>query len=330
MGRFLAIVMLSSVTFAQLSFAANSGQITATPPVTQPVTPPTSNTPILPPSGPINAGAHPAPDPKAVTPAVPDDSDSEPNVLSVLPPMAPTPPGKATVIGGSIRNVDPVRDQFTLKVFGGPSMKILFDARTEVYRDGVKTPLKDLHSNEHASVETVLDGTTVFARSIHMLSQAPEGDTQGQVLSFDPGSGELTLSNTLSRQPIKIVVPQGTPVDRVGQGASPSENLGSSAVVPGALVSVKFVSDNTGRGVASKISILAVPGAAFKFSGNITYLDLHTYQLTLVDPTDNSSYTIFFNPAGFPVSRDLHEGSRVRVTASFDGTRYVASAITVY
>jgi hypothetical protein len=244
--------------------------------------------------------------------------------------MAPTPPGKATVIGGSIRNVDPVRDQFTLKVFGGQSMKILFDARTEVYRDGIKTPLKDLRSNEHASVETVLDGTTVFARSIHMLSRAPEGDTQGQVLSFDPGSGQLTLSNTLSRQPIKLQVPAGTPVARVGQGASASENLGLSALVPGALVSVKFVSDNTGRGVASKISILAVPGAAFRFSGNVTFLDLHANQLSLVDPTDNSSYTIFFDPARFPVSRDLHEGSRVRVTASFDGTRYVASAITVY
>ena len=90
-----------------------------------------------------------------------------------------------------ISSVDPVTDPLTLKVFGGKRMKILFDERTQVYRDGAKTSLRDLHANDRASVETMLDGTTVFARSIHMLSQAPEGECQGQVLNYDPGTGEL-------------------------------------------------------------------------------------------------------------------------------------------
>ena len=66
--------------------------------------------------------------------------------------------GESTVMGGEIRSVDPVQDQFQLKVFGQRPMKILFDARTQVYRDGKKIPLRDLGSEEHASVQTVLDG----------------------------------------------------------------------------------------------------------------------------------------------------------------------------
>jgi hypothetical protein len=62
------------------------------------------------------------------------------------------PQGKSTVIGGTISNVDPIADRLNLKIFGGRSMKILFDERTQVYRDGVKTSLRDLHANDHASV----------------------------------------------------------------------------------------------------------------------------------------------------------------------------------
>ena len=99
------------------------------------------------------------------------------------------PEGKSTEIGGTITDVDPVADRLNLKVFGGRSMKILFDERTQVYRDGVKTSLRDLHANDHASVETMLDGTAVFARSVHILSHSPQGECQGQVTSYDPGTG---------------------------------------------------------------------------------------------------------------------------------------------
>ena len=58
-------------------------------------------------------------------------------------------------------------------------MKILYDERTQVYRDGVKAPLSDLHAQDHASIQTVLDGTKIFALSIHMLSKAPEGECPG-------------------------------------------------------------------------------------------------------------------------------------------------------
>lgn len=237
------------------------------------------------------------------------------------------PHGKSTVIGGTIASVDPVTDELVLRVFGGKRMRIFFDERTQVYRDGAKTSLHDLHENEHASVETMLDGTTVFARSIHMLSQSPEGECQGQVMSYDPGTGTLTVSEALSREAIRLHVPSGTTIVREGQGAKAS---GASALTQGALIRATFQSDNKGQGVASKIAVLAMPGDQLTFSGNITFLDLHKNELVVVDDGNNQDYRISFDPAAFPASHDLHEGTHVKVTAEFDGNRYVAREISVH
>jgi hypothetical protein len=238
------------------------------------------------------------------------------------------PRGKSTVIGGMISGVDPVRDQLTLKVFGGGKpMKILFDERTQVYRDGVKTSLGDLRANDHASVETMLDGTTVFARSIHMLSRSPEGECQGQVMSYEAGTGELTVSESLSPELIKLRVPAGTAIVREGQAASAPGSSGVSDLVKGTLISATFSSDNKGQGIANRIAILATPGSEVSFTGTVTFLDLRSNQFAVAD--NDQSYKIVFDPAIFPATRNLREGTNVKVTAEFDGTRYVARAITI-
>jgi hypothetical protein len=239
------------------------------------------------------------------------------------------PQGKSTVIGGTISNVDPIADRLNLKVFGGRSMKILFDERTQVYRDGVKTSLRDLHANDHASVETMLDGTTVFARSIHILSRSPQGECQGQVMSYDPGTGELTVNESLSSESIRLHVPAGTAIVRKGQAASANASGGISDLVKGTLISAEFVSDNKGQGIASQITILAIPGSAISFSGNVSFVDVRSKQFVVADAQSDESYKISFDPASFPVTRNLHEGAHVKVTAEFDGTRYVAREITV-
>ncbi len=239
------------------------------------------------------------------------------------------PHGKSTVIGGMISNVDPVTDQLTLQVFGGRRMKILFDERTEVYRDGAKTSLRDLHANDRASVETMLDGTTVFARSIHMLSRSPEGECQGQVLSYDQGSGVLTLSESLSRDSIQLHVPAGTAIVREGQTASASGRAGLSDLVKGTLISARFASDNKGQGVTSRIAILAIPGETLSFSGNVSFVDMHANQFVVANAKNDQSYKISFDPAVFPETRNLREGTSVKVTAEFDGSRYVARAIAL-
>ena len=51
--------------------------------------------------------------------------------------------------------------------------------------------------------------------------------------------------------------------------------------------------------------------------------------LVVLDPRDEKSYQIHFDPGPIPASRSLHPGSEVSVTANFDGTQYVANQITI-
>lgn len=263
--------------------------------------------------------------------AQPSENSSTSGGTSGTVSLLAPPPGKSTVMGGAIEDVNPVLDQFTLHVFGGGSVKILFDARTQVYLDGTRIPLRDLQSAGHASVETILDRTNnIFAISIHMLSQAPEGRCQGQVLSYDAGTGELTVSSNLSHEPVRVRVPAGTPVSRKGQTGFTSGASGLSDLREGTLVDVQFRPDNKGHGIASHISVLAIPGSNFVFSGQVSFLDVPNGRLVIVDPQDYESYQIFVDAARIPLVKHLHEGDHVTVTASFTGSRYAATAIRVY
>lgn len=274
-----------------------------------------------------------------VTPAQVSTTDAATQQTETKPPAsakenAPAdlltlPTGKSTVIGGTISGVDPITDRMTLKVFGGRQMKILFDERTQVYRDGAKSSLRDLRANDHASVETMLDGDTVFARSIHMLSRSPEGECHGQIVSYDPGASILTVSESLSPESIRLLVPAGTVIVRQGQAASTSANAGVSDLRKGTLISTIFASDTKGQGVASHIAILASPGDVVSFSGSVSFLDLRSNHFVVADAQNNQSYRIVFDPASLPAARDLHEGANVKVTAEFDGSRYTARAITL-
>jgi hypothetical protein len=245
-----------------------------------------------------------------------------------LPAMPQAPGGKSTIMGGDIRNVDSLRDQFSLNVYGQRPIRILFDERTRVYRDGKSIPLLELASADHASVQTVLDGTKVFALSIHILSQSPEGECQGKLLRYNSASGELTLDSSLTHEAIKLLAPSGTPIVRVGQGTFTSGNSGTPDLVPGTIVTVKFAPDGHGRDVASQIEVFAVPGSTFVFAGTVSSLDLHTGSMVVVDPRDEKSYLIFFDSARAPKSQDLHTGQQVRVSAIYNGEHYVADEIS--
>ncbi len=248
--------------------------------------------------------------------------------VAVLGKLPPLPKGRTTVIGGAIRDINPVLDQFTLKIFGGSSMKILFDERTEVYRNGARIPVLNLRPIDHASVETTLDGTNVYAMRIHMLTKFPHGECMGQVINFDPQSGILRINAALSPQPIVLEVPAGTPVVRVGQSTFLAGGGGIADLAPGSLVDVNFSASGSGHGVATHIDVLATYGADFVFGGVLTFLDVPNGQMTILDPRDDHRYRVAFDPSQFPVSSQLREGSHVQVTAQFDGTRYVVTTIT--
>ena len=252
------------------------------------------------------------------------DRDANSASFSSLPPL---PKGKTTILGGEIRNFDPVRDQFSLRIYGERPMKIWFDERTQVYRDGEKIPVRDLGPEDHASVETILDGDNVFAVSIHILSGTPEGECEGRVVAYNPDTGELVVASQMSPAPVRFLVPANASIARVGEHDFTTRSSGLSDLMTGSL-SVSFEAGPARRNMAKEIKVMAVPGAAFEFSGNISFLDMHTGTMVIVDPRDEKSYQIHFDSARLPASATLHTQANVTVTATYDGTGYAANAIT--
>jgi hypothetical protein len=252
---------------------------------------------------------------------------------AVAPPSASLPPdpaGPSTVIGGLVRSVDPVRDQLSLQVSGGSrTIKVFYDERTQVYRNGQRISVLDLKPADHASIETTLDGDNIFALRIHMLSELPEGECDGQVLSYNPRNGELVVNSALSPQSVRIRVPAGTQVVRVGQPDFTAGQHGLDDLMRGALVDVKFQPGTNGLGVASRVEVRATPGSAFVFSGDVSFLDVPGGQLVIVDPSDNQTYRFAFSASQFAAARQLHQGSHVRISADFDGTHYRVAQITI-
>lgn len=257
------------------------------------------------------------------------------NASGGLPGLPPLPSAKnSTIFGGAIRQIDPVRDQFLLHVYGGRPMKVLFDERTQIYRDGVKIPVRDLRPADHASVQTALDGTRIYALSIHILTSIPQGHYRGRVLRYDPSDGELQLDAYPSPQPFTVLVPGTATILRKGQSTFTSEGSGRFDLRRGAIVDVTFAGGGAAgvgaMGIASQVVVLAVPGASFVFAGNIVSLNESSGVLMLVDPRDQKSYQISFVPGQIPGSGNLRVGQRVWITASYDGTAYIASNITAY
>lgn len=252
----------------------------------------------------------------SLTPTAPSDTRS----TSDLPPL---PPGRATVLGGTIASVDHLRDRMILQVFGGGRTVVAFDVRTHVYRDGKTASLDDLKNGERVYADTVLDGTQVFARNINVGTAAVSGQTSGQIVSFDPATGELTLRNALSLIPWRMRLTAETVILRGDHPASPAE------LQPGGLVDVAFLPNQDGRVTVRQISILASPGMTFLFSGRLEHFDLRRGLLTVVDPRDQKSYQVSFDPNVRGLTRDVHEGMDVTVSASFDGQRYTAHSIAL-
>ncbi|HEY1806402.1 MAG TPA: hypothetical protein VGG45_18165 [Terracidiphilus sp.] len=266
--------------------------------------------------------------PPGNSPGVPAGLEPDSAIRS-LDSLPPAPRGKTTILGGQIRSFDPVRDEFALQIYGQRPMKVWFDERTQVYRDGKRIPVRDLGPADHASVQTILDGENVFAVSIHILTGSAEGECEGRVLRFNEDKGELVVSSQMSPAPVTFRVPANTSIARVGERGFTAGSAGSSDLVAGTLVSVSFGADTARRNIAREIKVLAVPGAAFVFTGNISFLNMQMGTMVLVDPRDGKSYEIQFDSGRLPSSASLHTEANVTVTATYDGARYSANAITM-
>jgi hypothetical protein len=255
------------------------------------------------------------------TPAA-DSSDTALDPASLVPDLPSLRPAKASLIGGTIAKMDRVRDRITVQVFGGGKMIIAFDPRTSILHDGVQASASDLQRGDRIYVDTMLEGGMVFARTIRLKTATSAGESQGIVISYRGDKSELEVRDLLSPRPLKIRLTSETSIIDGGHAASANE------LAPGTLVAVKFGPQQNGSDVAREISVLAVPGASFTFSGLVTAVDLRLGLLVLTSSSDHKSYEIYLDPSAVAVD-NLRPGVDVIAVAKYDGSQYVARSVTI-
>ena len=304
MGRSLLKVVAGCALFTALGFAQSSSD-----PGAAMVSPPAGS--IQPAN--IEPGT-PSPNEKAEESAIVADP------ASLIPDLPPVPAKNATLVGGTLEKLDRVRDQVTVRVFGGGQMNVLFDPRTHVYRGQKEVNITDLKQGERVYVDTILDGNQVFARNIRLRPEAAAGQSQGIVLKYT--SDQITLRDGLSPSAVKIRLSSSTKILRDGRTVS------ASTLVPGSLVSVDFDSRGKGNDVARQIAILALPGTRYTFVGQVVHLDLRAGLLVLNSSIDHKTYEIHLNPQATP-DDNLQAGANVTITANFENSQYVAHSVAV-
>jgi hypothetical protein len=241
---------------------------------------------------------------------------------SLIPDPPPLPHRNATLVGGTLVRLDRVRDQVTVQVFGGGRTTALFDPRTRVYRGSKEVTIADLREGERIYLDTILDGSSVFARSIRLNANSALGESQGVVLRYRAERGELTIRDGIAPNAVEVRLTSST---KFVQG---ERTVPASTLVAGSLVAVSFSAEGNGHDVARQISILALPGTRYTFAGEIVHIDLRSGLLVLNSSIDHKTYEIYLDPSVAP-DDNLHPGTTVTITANFQDSRYVARSLTV-
>ena len=290
----LSLVFLLTICFALTSFAQGPG----TPPSAQSTT------------SPVQAGNN-------TKTTVDDTATMDPNdPMFGVPKM---PKGKVALIGGVVEKTDPIRQRLTLRVFGNNKRMMLgYDERSHIYRDGVEGTYKSVQPGERVYVDSMLDGTKLFARNIRVVTTLRPADARGQILNYNPRTGVMTVRDDLSSAPVTFRVSKETQVK--GTGADSNIDL-----VPGSLVTVHFSSDHRKRDTAQEVTVLAMPGNLFTFVGKVRHLDVKDGTIAVENMSDNKTYELQFDPG--TIGDDVTIGSDVEISAEFQRHGYKAKTI---
>lgn len=255
----------------------------------------------------------------------PADTASSASATAQYDPLLDPPPlphKSVTLIGGTVANLDPVMNELTIRPFGEKKkMRIAFDTRTQIYTDTQPAAESALQRGQRVYVDTMLNGTTVFAKSIQIDARGGAGSGRGQILSYDSASQILTVRDELSDQPSRFYLRPTTLVRSEGQTRTTAD------LVPGSLVSLTFGAQPN-QDVVREVSLLAKPGSTFSFFGPITYVDLSRKLVALNNRNNDKNYEIHLAAIPRSMLRNLREGTVVGIAAVFDGSQYVARDIS--
>lgn len=240
------------------------------------------------------------------------------------PLLAPAkkPDGKVSLLGGTVKSIDQIRNRLTLDVYKAGTMKYRFDDRTRIMKDGLDVTQLAIHKGDRIYVDSQLDKGNLFARNIVIHTGKTEAAANGQVISYNAKSGDVAVRDNLTSQPVRFRLGPATEYRNNGKNASASE------LRPGALVKVVFGVSPAERNIAKSVEILATPGSTFSFFGRVTHLDLRTGVIGIENKADGKLYEVRFNPAD-TIAHELKIGAEVVINASFDGAKYAAKSVEI-
>ncbi|HEY7098247.1 MAG TPA: hypothetical protein VH437_16085 [Terriglobales bacterium] len=273
----------------------------------------------------VSAQTQPAPTPATNPPAAQTAAPDKPAAKPPYDPLLDFPPlphDRVTLIGGTVTKLDQVQDKMTIQPFGsGKKMHVAFDVRTNFLRNGASAKQHDLRAGDRVYLDTMLNGTQVFAKTIWIQAASPTGEGEGQVVDYDGETQLLTVRDELSQQALRFKLTPSTVV-KIGDQTRLVTDL-----KPGTLVSLTFGPQQDRYGTVREISVLALPGMSFSFFGRITFLDLSARIIAIDNNNDGKNYTIHFEGLPQGTLRGLRQGNEVGISAVFDGSQYVARSV---
>lgn len=262
------------------------------------------------------------PVPQPVTKTLSGAGLADPNDIAGLLAPDPLKPSKLSLVGGTVKSIDQIRDHMTVRIYGSGSMKVKFDQRTRFYRDGKEITQIGVKRGDRVYLDTQLNQGSVFAKNVHVETRNAPADASGQIVSYNPGSGEMVVRDELANAPVKFRVMQNTAI----RNKNATGNRGD--LRPGALIAVKFSPQSRNEAAADEVQIIAEPGTSFTYFGRVTHLDLRSGLLDIENQADGKTYEVHLNSSS-PVPENLAVGSQVTVVANFTGKNYTAENIEV-
>ena len=258
----------------------------------------------------------PNPQPSGTRPASVAAERENYDPLLDLPPL---PRHEVTLIGGTVVRLDEIMNRMVVQPFGAKQkMNVAFDTRTHFYQDGKPITEREIKQGQRIYLDTMLNGSKVFAKTIWIQTAVESGVGQGQIIDFDDGKQVLTVRDELSSQPLKMRLSSGVVIRKGEQPASKSD------LVQGALVSLTFGPQRE----VQQVTVLATPGTAFTFSGRVTYVDMSRKMIAIDNRSDRQKYDVSVNAIPQSVLRQVREGSEISLSAVFDGNQYDARSLT--
>ena len=234
--------------------------------------------------------------------------------------LPPLPHETVTLIGATVVSLDEIMNRMVVEPFGGKQkMKVAFDSRTHFYENGKAITERELKQGQRIYLDTQLNGSRVFAKTIWIQTGAESGLGQGQILDFDREKQTLTVRDEISSQPIKMHLSSATVIRKGDQPAAVGD------LVKGSLVSLSFGPQHE----LQRITVLATPGTSFTFAGRVTYLDMSRQMIAIDNRSDRKKYDVYVTAIPLNVMRQVHEGEDVSVSAVFNGNQYDARSVTI-